>query len=242
MVFNFLRGKKDMERHPLKAHSFRVLKEMGIPVETVIDVGILSSTFELIEAYGNVPQILIEPIVEFEDRIRAVYGKYNVKYELVKVAASDKDGEALMKTHSVRDGVGITHARMADSNDVPGEYRKVPMLKVDTIVAQRKLAKPYLLKIDVDGAELEILKGAEGTLKDCSVVCVETSPINLYQRSEAIRKHGFQLFDLVDLCYYNKRLIQMDAIFVKTDIILDKKLEIYRDGFDISKWKPYNPK
>ncbi|MBY9068552.1 FkbM family methyltransferase [Hyphomonas sp. WL0036] len=231
-----------MQRHPLKTHSFRVLKEMGVPVETVIDVGILSSTYELIHAYGTVPQILIEPIVEFEDRIRATYDKHKVNYELIKVAASDSDGEALMRTSSVRDGVDITHARMTEDETIAGSYRTVPKRKVDTLVAERNLAKPYLLKIDVDGAELEILKGAENTLKDCSVICIETSPVNFYQRSEAIRKHGFQLFDLVDICYYNNRLIQMDAIFVKTDIILERKLEIYRDGFDISKWNAYDPK
>lgn len=242
MGLSFRGTQSEWKRHPLKAHAFKVLKEMGVPVGTVIDVGILSSTYELIQAYKDTPQILIEPIVEFEDRIRGIYDKAGVNYELIKVAASDRDGEATMRTNSVRDGVDITHARMTDDKNSPGEYRTVPMRTLDSIVAERDLEKPFLLKVDVDGAELEILKGAESILPHCSVVCIETSVVNIFERSEAIRRHGFQLFDLVDICYYNDRLVQMDAIFLNHRVIQEKGLAMYKDGFDIAKWKTYDPK
>jgi len=241
MGLSFPGKQREWKRHPMKAHSFKILKEMGVPVGTVIDVGILTSTYELIQAYGDTPQLLIEPIVEFEERIRAIYDKAKVNYELIKVAASDRIGEASMRTNSVREGVDITHARMTDATDAPGEYRTVPMRTLDSLVAERTLAKPYLLKIDVDGAELEILKGAESILPDCSVICIETGITNIFERCEAIRRHGFQLFDLVDICYYNDRLVQMDAIFLNHRIIQERGLSVYKNGFDIAKWKTYDP-
>lgn len=241
MGLSFRRKQPEWKRHPMKAHSFKTLKEMGVPVGTVIDVGILTSTYDLIHAYGDKPHILIEPIVEFEDRIRATYDREKVKYELIKVAASDRNGEATMRTNSVRDGVEITHARMTDSKDIPGGYRTVPMRTLDSLIAERSPEKPYLLKIDVDGAELEILKGAESILPDCSVICIETGITNIFERCEAIRRQGFQLFDLVDICYYNNRLVQMDAIFLNHRIIQERGLSVYKDGFDISKWKAYDP-
>lgn len=245
MLFSSHQKKADnsaWKRHPLKTHSFKVLKEMGIPVGTVIDVGILTSTWELISAYGDKPHILIEPIVEFEDRIRQTYDSKKVEYELIKVAASDEDGEVLMRTSSVRDGIDITHARMSENSDQQGEYRTVPMRKLDTIVSERSLEKPFFLKIDVDGAELKILEGAQNILPDCSVICIEAGITNIFQRADAIRRYGFQLFDLVDICYYNDRLVQMDAIFVNDKIMRDLGLGIYKDGFDISRWKTYDPK
>lgn len=245
MLFSSRKKNQDSQewkRHPLKTHSFKALKEMGVPVETVIDVGILSSTWELIAAYGDKPHLLIEPIVEFEDRIRKIYDGKKINYELIKVAASDEDGEALMKTKSVREGIEITHAQMADTPDGSAEYRTVPMRKLNTLVAERSLEKPFFLKIDVDGAELKILEGASEILPHCSVVCIETGTTNLFQRADVIRRHGFQLFDLVDICYYNDRLVQVDAIFVNTRIIQEMNLGIYKDGFDISKWKTYEPK
>ena len=230
------------KRHPIKSHSFMALKAMGVPVGTVIDVGILTSTYDLIKAYGDKPQILIEPIVEFEERIRANYDKANIDYELVKVAASDFDGETSMRTKSVREGVDITHAHIANNTEEPGVYRTVPVRKLDTLVAERALAKPYMLKIDVDGAEASILKGAQEMLKDCSIICIEATMSTFYERSELIRKSGFELFDIVDLCHYDNRLSQVDLIFLNKQIIREKDLHIYGTGFDIAKWKPYDPK
>ncbi|MFN4184117.1 MAG: FkbM family methyltransferase [Hyphomonas sp.] len=242
MGLSFPGTQREWKRHPLKAHSFKVLRDMGVPVGTVIDVGILSSTYELIQAYGDTPQILIEPIAEFEDRIRSIYDKSRVNYELIKVAASDYDGETSMRTKSVREGVEITHAHMTSDTSEPGQYRTVPVRKLDTIVQERSLQKPYLLKIDVDGAELSILRGAESVLKDCSVVCIEATMTTVFERSELIRRSGFHLFDIVDLCYYDNRLSQVDLIFLNTQIAQDMGLHIYGSGFEISKWKTYDPK
>ncbi|MEZ5997566.1 MAG: FkbM family methyltransferase [Hyphomonas sp.] len=215
---------------------------MGVPVGTVIDVGIQSSTLELVQAYGDTPQILIEPIVEFEDQIRAVYDKAGVNYELIKAAASDHDGETLMRTKSVTEGVEITHAHMADSKDMPGQYRTVPTRKLDSIVQERSPAKPYLLKVDVDGAEMSILRGAEDVLKDCSVVCIEATMSSFFERAEFIRRSGFQLFDVVDLCYYDNRLSQVDLVFLNLQIIQNHGLYMHAGGFDVAKWKAYDPK
>lgn len=242
MDLSFPGKQREWKRQPTKAHSFKVLKEMGVPVGTVIDVGILTSTYELIQAYGDTPQLLIEPIVEFEKRIRANYDKAGVNYELIKVAASDSDGEIAMRTKSVRENVDITHAQIANKTDAPGQYRTVPVRKLDTIVQERSLQKPYLLKIDVDGAELSILRGAENVLKDCSVICIEVTMATFFERSEFIRRSGFQLFDVVDLCYYDNRLSQVDLIFLSHKTIQENGLEMYGGGFDITKWKTYEPK
>ena len=213
---------RDWTRHPLKGDSFRLLREMGVPVKTVLDVGILTSTYELIKAYGDTHQILIEPIVEFEERIRANYDRAGISYELVKVAASDRDGETQMSTKSVRDGVQITHARMTEDTSEPGDYRTVPMKKLDTLVSERSLDGPFLLKIDVDGAEMSVLKGAQETLKKCNIVCIETGIFTWFERAEFIRSQGFQLFDITDICYYDNQFVQADLIFVNTKMIKDR--------------------
>ena len=86
------------------------------------------------------------------------------------------------------------------------------------------MGTPYLLKIDVDGHELEILRGAQRSLRDASIVIVEASLANrrcpeLMERLELLLQSGFYLFDIVDPAYYAKLLHQVDLVFVRGDIV-----------------------
>lgn len=233
--------KNNGRRKPLKTEAFRRLKEMGVPIATIIDVGVLTCTGPLMQEFADRPHVLVEPIEEFAPRIRKIYDKKGIEYDLIIAAMSDRDGEVSMQTKSVRDGTTITHARITDTLGDGPTYRKVPAKTVASLVEELGCKTPFLLKIDVDGAELEILKGARAVLDDCSVICVEVGIKNIVQRADFIIRAGFQPFDLVDLCYYDRRLVQADMIFVNDRIIKEMDLEIYRDGFDIEKWEPYEP-
>ncbi|WP_411816546.1 FkbM family methyltransferase [Hyphococcus sp. DH-69] len=234
-----VKGPAPSRRVPTKASALQQLKHMGVPVETVLDVGVLTCTGELMSHYRDKFQLLMEPIEEWNDTINKNYSSAAVKYELLNVAVSDSDGEIAMEVATVRDTQKITHARMSD--EATPDKRIVPMRKIDTIVAERTLEKPFLLKVDIDGAELQVIAGAEKTLADCSVVILEVGITNMLERIQAVQKAGFQIFDIVDICYYNGRFVQADIIFLSHKTIQEYDLSVYKDGFDISKWKPYQP-
>ncbi len=80
------------------------------------------------------------------------------------------------------------------------------------------LGGPFLLKIDIDGHELRVLKGAVETLKKCSIVIIECHSSQLVQRISAVQAAGFTLFDLAEPCYYDKLFWQCDAIFIRSDL------------------------
>lgn len=52
---------------------------------------------------------------------------------------------------------------------------------LDTIVKEKEFPLPDLIKIDVQGAELDVLKGACDTLKHCKYLIVELQDINYNQ-------------------------------------------------------------
>ena len=55
------------------------------------------------------------------------------------------------------------------------ETRSVPIEMLDDVIGGLDLPQPYLLKVDTEGWELEVLKGAAETLKHTSVLITETS-------------------------------------------------------------------
>lgn len=226
-------------RHPTKTDCLIKLKDMGLPIGAVIDVGVLSSTPELITAFPDRKHLLIEPIIEWNEAIAKSYAKIN--YELVNAAASDAVGTVKLEVQSVIPGRPITHARMSETVATGCESREVRMTTVDALIQERNLPGPYLLKIDVDGAEIRILTGAKTTLPLCSAVVIEAGVQNFFDRSEPLRRAGFELFDLVGLAYYDDRLCQFDAVFVNSQIMRDLRLGMFEKPFDFSKWHNYNP-
>lgn len=84
------------------------------------------------------------------------------------------------------------------------------------------------LKLDVQGYELEALKGAEEILDEISVLQVELSTIPLYYGApdyleviEYLRNVGFELFSFIPefRSPTTGRLLQFDGIFIRKDIL-----------------------
>ena len=71
-----------------------------------------------------------------------------------------------------------------------------------------------LLKIDVDGGELQVLRGATGVLNHVAIVAVEATSDSICGLVQFASEHSFRLFDIVELCYCGNQLHQCDLIFV----------------------------
>ena len=163
-------------RGPFKRQSLKVLVERQIPISTIIDIGVLSGTPELKEAFPKTRHILFEPVSEFHKKIRENYT--GLDYRLIEAAVTDEDRDVTLDvTLHVRKAVsqtGITHSSVVDDASENSEPRIVTGTRLDTFTKANALVKPYLVKIDVDGNEMKILSGATETLKDASIVMIET--------------------------------------------------------------------
>ncbi len=204
-------------RGPYKNQALELIKSRGIPVGTVLDVGVLNETAELMRAFPDKLHVLFEPIVEFGYQIHESYS--DIEHELHSVAVSDSSGQIELQVHSLIDGQDISHSMMTgpETNESK-EARLVPMIALDDFLAVKSYTEPFLLKIDIDGHELKVIAGALQTLKKCSVVIVECQRSELAQRIIAIQSQGFVLFDLMEPSYYDEAFWQCDAIFVREDL------------------------
>jgi FkbM family methyltransferase len=104
--------------------------------------------------------------------------------------------------------------------------RSYPMQTIDLVVKSQGLTAPNFLKLDVQGYELEVLKGAQNTLSKMSVVLAEVNLIDIHKGAPLLddlvlfmRDRGFVAYDICGLARrpLDKALWQADFIFVQRE-------------------------
>ena len=136
---------------------------------TVIDVGANQGFYSLLAARGVGPTgrvLAFEPVrSEFEklQRNAAVNGYTNISAENRAVGAAEGETEF----HVAEGGFGTFSSRKPLADDLRALRQKVVKVGLTTLDAAAEkagLARCDLVKIDVEGGELEVLRGAERLL------------------------------------------------------------------------------
>jgi len=110
------------------------------------------------------------------------------------------------------------------------------MRTLDEAVADTAFVAPDFVKADVQGYELEVLKGGRQALQSAEVVLLEVNLLEIYQGApllhEAVCFMGNQGFRAYDVCNLYRRpldhaLWQMDMIFVRDNsrLVASKRYE-----------------
>lgn len=105
------------------------------------------------------------------------------------------------------------------------ETKELTMTTLDSELETHWVEKPDFLKMDVQGAELLVLKGATRALETIEFILLETQLLEynkgapmFSEVSIAMDELGFQLMDIWGLHYLpNSRLMQLDTLYVKKD-------------------------
>jgi FkbM family methyltransferase len=197
------------------------LAKQGLAPRVVIDVGAGSGTAELYKAFPRAHHLLIEPLHEFESSLRDVLTRFQGEYVLA--VASDAPGSATLNVHA-RDLYGSSLFHEAEGAYADGTPRQVPAVTIDQLVSERSLQGPFLLKADVQGAELKALRGATETLRQAEAVILEVLLFGTLlggpQMADVIaymKSTGFVPYDIFGALYrpLDNALSQVDMVFVR---------------------------
>lgn len=126
----------------------------GFKPQTIIDIGVAGGTPELYRNFPDVFLLLIEPLPLFTPDLESIL--YEHRGEYVLAAACSYSGTIEFNVHDDQpEGSSIFKETMSDFAD--GHSIKAAAVTVDDIVSQKKLEGPFLIKIDVQGAEIEAI-------------------------------------------------------------------------------------
>lgn len=195
---------------PTKRSALALLRDAGFSPRTVFDVGVhRGGTPSLYEVFPAAKHVLVEPLREFEEEIGRIAGEIR-DAEVVWAAASNREGAGVLKVANDLSGSGLVD-RPEGTN-----VRSVPLVTLDGLRERRGLRGPFLVKIDVDGAEIQVLEGAARTLSETEVVVLESTILQIGRRIAFLEERDFLLWDLVDLLYLDRCLWQVDLVFVRS--------------------------
>jgi FkbM family methyltransferase len=178
------------------------LSNKGVRYSTVIDIGCADGHFFLNHMRwfpGAVP-LNIDANSLYEESLKAIRDVVGGSYRISAVTDFVGEIEITESVHpywsSIRPEGDLYWSRV---NDLIKTKVKVSATTLDALVKELALKPPFLLKLDVQGAEKAALIGARDVLENCNVVICEADIDDFQDINDTMVNAGFSLYDLTAL-------------------------------------------
>ena len=200
-----------------------ILKKIG-SISTFVDIGANRGQFSLLANFffPKSKIFMFEPLKSEFNILSDIFKKNNnIKIFNLAVGNSinwryiyetkDNDSSSILKPSKLQ-------LRYFPRTFIVKTY-KVKMVRLKYFL--KNLKKPIFLKIDVQGYELEVLKGT--SLNEIKYIYLEASNIQLYKKqplmNDIIRylsSKNFRLIKILNCFKYKKKTIQSDLLFINS--------------------------
>ncbi len=203
----------------------RILR--GLNCRIVVDVGANRGQFALLvlALYPDVQIFSFEPLSGPARVFSKVFAGNN-HVRLYQVALGAEESCASMHVSAHDDSSSLLRIGEIQNKIFPGTYEvgtePVQVRRLDKILNPATIIPPALLKIDVQGYEIEALRGCESLLCFFAWVYCECSFIPLYDGQALaddviawLRERGFKLTGVYNMAYDARgKAVQADFLFV----------------------------
>ena len=207
---------------PFSITAFRMLgalRNLGLRPATVLDGGANAGQFAraALETFPEAALVAMEPLPDLADTLRLNLAD-SPRARVEATALGSTSG--LLRFYRTDYSLASSALRPLDSAGV--SEVEVPVARLDDLVDADTLARPVLLKLDLQGYELEALRGAEAVLAVTDHVLLEVAFETGYEGEATfaaldahLRDRGFRFERPIDVLRDGDRIVQMDALFVR---------------------------
>ena len=173
----------------------------GLRYATIIDIGCADGNFFVdhydIGMFPNAKPLNIDANNLYEDSLRAIKDVLGGEYMIAAISDAPGEIEFTNSVHpywaSIRPPDDPYWKRL---NGLHAGTTKVQAMTLDSVVQSLKLSGPFLLKMDIQGAEAKAIAGARETLQQTDAVIVEADIADFQEINSALISADFSLYDM----------------------------------------------
>lgn len=203
---------------PAWRYVLRRLQARGFRPRTVFDIGVARGTPELYAAFPDAHYFLVDPTRESLPHMQQIARR--LRAVVLNIAFGEQDGEAMIAVRADDIGGSTFYEEIGPLG--PTRRYSVPVRRFDQAIGD--FERPALCKIDVQGAEMSVLRGMGERIHEFEAILIETSLIATIKDGPEIadvvtflRQRGFVVYDLLGggRRPLDNALAQLDLLFVK---------------------------
>jgi FkbM family methyltransferase len=206
----------------------RNLGMRGFYPENVVDIGANRGrwTAKALTVFSAANYVLVEPQIEMKEDLDRLCARHQ-RARWLNAGVAAVDGELpFTLTGRTSSTFTLTAER---ARELGFEQRSVPVMTLDRLCSEVVGAVPELVKIDAEGFEFEILKGAQSVLGKVEVFLLELPFIQARAGAllfrEAVAQMGQYGYEVYDFTAFQKRrhdgaIGQGEVVFARRDGIL----------------------
>lgn len=209
----------------------KVLADLPL-FNTIVDIGANKGQFASIASiiYPKSKIFSFEPLTHPSSIFKKAF-RNDLKIKLFECAIGPAYGEIIFHVSKKDDSSSILPISSLQSKYFHGTEEKetinVKIGPLSEFIKESEIFRPALLKIDVQGYELEVLKGSESLLAFFDYVYVECSFLELYENQALahqvishLSSKNHELIGVYNISYdKNGRAIQGDFLFKKSSTL-----------------------
>jgi FkbM family methyltransferase len=212
------------------------IRDTGFLPSDALDIGAYEGSWAKAASivFPGLSIVMIEAQAEKQEHLERLhqYSEKTFRYHIAMLGAENRESVTFYKTDTDSGSTGSS--MYEEQTHFPRNAVSLPMIQLDSLLEQYPERAFSLAKLDVQGAELDVLRGGRRLLKDAEFVAMELSlmPYNksaplLAEVVSFMDANGFAPIDIFEPKRDGKgQLVQIDFVFARKGSEFTPKLAL----------------
>lgn len=219
------------EKNYLLFNFYNNLKAFNFQPKHIVDVGANHGTWtrEALLHFPNAYYTLLEPQGWLKKSFQDILDN-NSKVKFHEVGAGEKKGSFLFTIVDRDDSCSFRYTK-EEASEAGFKQLEIQVVTLNELLLEHENPIPDIIKIDAEGLDIEVLKGADSFFGKTEIFMVEAGVVNKELDNNFLKlvnfmdENGYRLFEITDLNrpFNPKVLWLVELVFVKKNGFIDSR-------------------